>query len=84
MARVIATPVLSGLAAVGSVLVFVLLANAIQNGLNITDKITDIYSINPLHLILAAIFGLAPNLLIGLLQQKAESYKSDIQSSKAS
>src|SRR5579885_1682692 len=84
MARVIATPVLSGLAAVGSVLVFVLLANAIQSGLNITDKITDIYSISPLHIILAAVFGLTPNLLIGLLQQKAESYKSDIQSSKAS
>ncbi len=27
---------------------------------------------------------LAPNLLIGMLQQKAESYKSDIKSSKAS
>lgn len=84
MARVIASPVLSGLAAVGSVLVFVLLANAIQGGLNTTEKITDIYSINPLHVILSAIFGLAPSLLIGLLQQKAESYKSDIQSSKAS
>ena len=48
------------------------------------EKMESIYSISPWHIILAAIFGLAPNLLIGMLQQKAESYKSDIKSSKAS
>jgi hypothetical protein len=82
MARVIATPVLSGLAGVGSALVITLLTGAMQN--NLPDTLMPIYIINPWHIILAAIFGLAPNLLIGMLQQKAESYKSDIQSSKAS
>ena len=84
MARVIATPVLSGLAAVGSVLVIMLLTGAIQDGLKLLDDIKNIYIINPWHIALAAIFGLAPNLLISMLQQKAESYKSDIRSSKAS
>jgi hypothetical protein len=84
MARVMATPVLSGLAAVGSVLVVTLLTNAIQKGINFPDTFTGIYAINPWNVILAAIFGLAPNLLVSMLQQKAEGYKSDIQSSKAS
>jgi len=45
---------------------------------------TSIYVINPWHFVLAAIFGLAPGLLISMLQQKAEGYKSDIiKSSKA-
>lgn len=84
MARVIATPVLSGLAAVGSVLVITLLTGAIQNGLKLPDDITSVYIINPWHIVLAAVFGLTPNLLVSMLQQKAESYKSDIRSSKAS
>jgi hypothetical protein len=84
MARVIATPVLSGLAAVGSVLVIMLLTGVIQDGSKVLDDIKNIYIINPWHIVLAAIFGLAPNLLISMLQQKAESYKSDIMSSKAS
>ena len=84
MARVMATPMLSGLAAVGSVLVITLLTGAIQNNLKLPDDISGIYSINPWHIVLAAMFGLAPSLLISMLQQKAESYKSDIKSSKAS
>ncbi len=87
MARVIATPLLSGLAAVGSVLVITLLTGAMETGAaqkSLLEDLPSIYSISPWHIILAAIFGLAPNLLIGMLQQKAESYKSDIKSSKAS
>ena len=87
MARVIATPMLSGLAAVGSVLVITLLTGAMETGAvqkSLLEDLPSIYSISPWHIILAAIFGLAPNLLIGMLQQKAESYKSDIKSSKAS
>src|SRR6266487_4880254 len=86
MARVIATPMLSGLAAVGSVLVITLLTGAMETSAAqkiLLEDLPSIYSISPWHIILAAIFGLAPNLLIGMLQQKAESYKSDIQSSKA-
>ncbi len=84
MARVIATPVISGLSAVGSVLVITMLTGAIQTSLKFPDDFTSIYSINPWHILLAAVFGLAPDLLIGMLQQKAESYKTDIKSSKAS
>src|SRR6266480_3392806 len=84
MARVIATPVLSGLGAVSSVLVITLLTGAIQTSLKFPDDFTGIYSINPWHILLAAVFGLAPSLLIRMLQQKAESYKTDIKSSKAS
>src|SRR6266567_4723797 len=84
MARVIATPVLSGLGAVSSVLVITLLTGAIQTSLKFPDDFTGIYSINPWHILLAAVFGLAPGLLIRMLQQKAESYKTDIKSSKAS
>jgi hypothetical protein len=84
MARVIATPVLSGLGAVGSVLVITLLTGAIQTSLKFPDDFTGIYTINPWHILLAAVFGLAPGLLIRMLQQKAESYKTDIKSSKAS
>jgi len=84
MARVIATPVLSGLAAVGSVLVVTMLTGAIQTNLKFPNDFTSIYSLNPWHILLAAVFGLAPGLLISMLQQKAESYKTDIKSSKAS
>ena len=86
MARVIATPLLSGLAAVGSVLVITLLTGAMETSAAqkiLLEDLPSIYSISPWHIILAAIFGVAPNLLIGMLQQKAESYKSDIKSSKA-
>ena len=84
MARVIATPLLSGLSAVSSVLIITMIAGATQNNLKLPDDFTSIYSINPWHILMAAIFGLAPGLLIGMLQQKAESYKSDIKSSKSS
>lgn len=84
MARVITTPVLSGLAAVSSVLVITMLTGAFQASIKFPDDFTGIYSINPWHILLAAVFGLAPGLLIGMLQQKAESYKTDIKSSKAS
>ncbi len=84
MARVIATPVLSGLAAVSGVLIIAMVASTTQNSIKFPEDLASIYTINPWHILLAAIFGLAPGLLIGMLQQKAETYKSDIKSSKAS
>lgn len=39
---------------------------------------------NTLGLVVAAVFGLTPNLLIANLHSKAESYKTDLKSSKAS
>jgi hypothetical protein len=40
-----------------------------------------IYSLSPASLLVAALFGLAPNLLIAQLQNRADQYKRDIQSS---
>jgi hypothetical protein len=75
LARTIATPTLSGLAAVGGVL--------------LTQKLTSVADIfDPKNilsgLIIAAVFGLTPNLLIGVLQKQSEQYKTDLKSTAAS
>jgi len=75
LARLVATPMLCGLAAVGGVL--------------ITQKLTSLVDIfDPKNilsgLIVAAVFGLTPNLLIGMLQKQSEQYKTDLKSTAAS
>jgi hypothetical protein len=75
LARTVATPLFSGLAAVGGVL--------------LTQKLTSAADIfdpkNMLSgLIVAAVFGLTPNLLIGVLQKQSEQYKTDLKSTAAS
>lgn len=73
-ARLLVTPLLSGLAAVIGVL--------------IVSKATDlnmIYNINANlvpNLIIAATFGLSPNLLINQLQKKSDEYKGNLQSTQ--
>jgi hypothetical protein len=48
-------------------------------------SLADIYNLdnNFQGIIIAAIFGLTPNLLIGALQQKTEEFKTRLESSKA-
>lgn len=78
LARLIATPVLSGLAGLGGVLLFstILVESS-------PSSITSIFTLNQLDFIIAAaIFGLTPNLLIRGLQQRAEKYMSALKSSK--
>lgn len=78
--RLIATPLLSGLAAIGGVLLITLggsLSSA--NGSLVLEKI---FVVNPQLLLIAAVFGLTPNLLITGLQNTAKQYESDIQSSR--
>jgi H+/Cl- antiporter ClcA len=83
--RFIATPLLSGLAGVGGVLLTVTLTALAGSGLNSLNNPQDlgqIFKVVPQFLLLAAIFGLTPNLLITGLQNAAKKYESDIQSSK--
>ena len=75
LVRTIATPMFSGLAAVGGVL--------------LTQKVTSsVDTFDPKNiasgLVVAAVFGLTPNLLIGVLQKQAEQYKNDLKSTDAS
>jgi hypothetical protein len=73
-ARLLVTPLLSGLAAVIGVLVVAKV-----------DSLGQIYTFTALvpNLIIAATFGLTPNLLINQLQKKSEGYKANLQSTRA-
>lgn len=81
LARLIATPLLSGLAGVGGVLIYsTLLFESTSPSSNIVQNI---FTLNrPDFLIAAALFGFAPNLLIRGLQQRSDKYISALQSSK--
>ena len=88
--RLMAIPLLSGLAGVGGV--FVLGGLAILGGpalFNINTAqsmsfgLARLFSPDPQFLLAAAIFGVTPNLLIKGLQQKAQEYESELKSSKA-
>ena len=83
--RLIATPLLSGLAGIGGVLLTITLTTL--GGLALSSSkgqlgLEQIFDLKPQLLLMAAIFGLAPNLLITGLQNTAKKYESDIQSSK--
>ncbi len=73
MARIIVTPLISGLAA----LIGVLFATA-------SSTIDAIYKINVQNLLFAAVLGFAPNILIGMLQNKSEAIKGQLKSASPS
>ena len=77
-ARLIATPLLSGLAGIGGVLIVVTLTEPVGQHL---ITLRDVFSLNPQYLIISAIFGLTPNLMISSLKRKAEEYISGLQTS---
>ena len=81
--RLLATPLLSGLAGVSGVFIAVTVyVDAANPALAYGTSLTQYFSLNSSYLLLvAAIFGLTPNLIIKSLQQQAEKYKSDIESS---
>jgi hypothetical protein len=90
-ARLITTVLFSGLAAVGGVLVTIMLYNTVlpptaRGNAPQTLGIDDIFNLQnyPLDVVIAAIFGLAPSLLISSLQQQVARYVGDIRSSSAS
>lgn len=69
MARIIVTPLISGLAALVGVL-FVTTSSTIDT----------IYNITLQNLVFAAVLGFAPNILISALQSKSEEIKGQIKS----
>lgn len=84
-ARLIATPLLSGLAGIGGVLVLITLTalgGSLLNAANGQLAIAQIFDVKPQALLMAAVFGLTPNLLIKGLQNTATKYESAIQSSR--
>lgn len=90
-ARLLHTPLLCGLAALGGALMVPLLSAQITPaadggagaiGAPALGAIFDITQ-RPFTLVLAAVFGLTPSALISRLQSEAEKYKSDLKSSEA-
>lgn len=87
LARIIVTPVLSGLTAVGGVLLTTLISLSLKAGqsnnpLALKDGF-DLLS-NPLGVLIAAAFSLTPRLFIGALTQKAQGFISQLQQTSAS
>jgi hypothetical protein len=82
-ARLILIPLISGLAAVGGVLVTTVFSNIGTPPHLKLDAIFDLNS-GPYGLLIAAAFGLAPGLLLSGLHQQADKYKADLKSSQAS
>lgn len=87
-ARLTYVPILSGLAGIGGVLVMTLLYPALNVPLDVShtlDKLPALETVfnldkNPFGLVLAAVFGLTPDLLINRLQGEADKYKADLES----
>ena len=79
--RLIATPLLSGLAGVGGVLIY---STVVAGGITIlSNRVQNIFDLSrPDYIIAAAVFGLAPNLIVRSLQERSEKYLSALQSSK--
>jgi hypothetical protein len=87
-ARLVQTPLLSGLAALGGVLLITLLPLLTNSPYTATPPeafpdLTRVFSLHryPEGLLVAAVFGLTPGLLFNRPAQQAAGYKSDIKSS---
>ena len=81
VSRILGTPLLSGLAALGGVL---LAATLPTLGGQKAPELSTIFSgtVTLEYFFAAAIFGYAPNLIIGSLQQRAQKFSTDLQNSK--
>jgi hypothetical protein len=87
-ARILVTPLLSGLAALVGVLLAAMLSitltTTISHGTtNFATIVANIYNfnVNPQNLVFAAIFGYLPSLVIGLLKQQTNKIQSEIHGS---
>jgi len=83
-ARLMEIPWLSGLAAVGGVLVTSVVDGSFAEGSQKLPELVRIFDSRPLLFIIAAVFGLAPDLLLRRLGQEIEKYKDDLQSTQSS
>jgi hypothetical protein len=91
LARIVVTPVLAGLAAVGGVLLTTMLSLTVLKlpSLQTSNQQLDLGAIynlnsNTFGIIVAALFGLTPNLFINILQDKAKGLTDQLQKSTAS
>jgi hypothetical protein len=90
-ARLFHTPMISGLAALGGVLIipmFSVLVNSSIHGKSTVGDVLDLTKLlnltgQPFSIVLAAIFGLSPTILISRLQQEAEQYKADLKGTES-
>jgi hypothetical protein len=90
-ARLVATPLFSGLAGAAGVYLAVVLSSfgpVFAGGTETTavtiPKLSSVYDLssNAAGLLVAAVFGLTPNLIITRLQAQAEAFKADIKSAQ--
>jgi hypothetical protein len=77
--RLIHTPLFSGIAGVAGVVLTKLVTDAASIDV---ASVFDIHQ-NRLGFVVAAVFGLAPGLLVSQLHAKAESYKTDLKNTEA-
>jgi hypothetical protein len=83
-ARLLHTPLFSGLAALGGILVMPLLSSLVNGPPPETSTtLVNTFQLTPSALILAVIFGLSPTAVLSRLQQEAERYKTDLRKSEA-
>ena len=85
-ARLLHLPWLAGLAAVGGVLVTAVLGPQLvpDSGSGTASALADVFNGDNTSLILvAAVFGLTPDLIIRRLEQQTEKYKADLESTQS-
>lgn len=83
LARIIVTPLLSGIAAPGGILVVRALSLSLVSTQAAIPALVNLFQPNLENFLVAAIFGLTPNLLIGTLQQRGENLQNQIKTSSA-
>jgi hypothetical protein len=85
-ARLLHLPWLAGLAAVGGVLVTAVLGPQLvpASGSGTAPALTDVFNGgNTSLLLIAAVFGLTPDLIIRRLEQQTEKFKADLESTQS-
>jgi hypothetical protein len=86
MVRLVHTPLASGLAAIGGVVLtaYATVLNSSLYGVDLAvPPLSEVFAIgdNPLGLIAAAVFGFTPSLLSSSLQNRADKWKEELKSS---
>lgn len=85
LARLIATPLLSGLAGLAGAFLYSIIILQVAQITASTASLSSIFSLNRIdYLIAAALAGYAPSIIVQGLQQRTNKYLSALQSSKAS
>jgi hypothetical protein len=85
-ARLVHLPWLAGLAAVGGVLVTAVLGPQLvpTSGSGTAPAVTEVFNGgNTSFIIVAAVFGLTPDLIIRRLEQQTENFKADLESTQS-